>query len=824
MSVGSLVVLLAALPAGPVPPAPTAPSPTLSSPDEQTLTAAHIPVGGPGLLDFLHKRSSPSPDKAQIAGLVKQLGDQVAATRDAASAQLTSIGEAAVPVLREAANNLDDPDFAGRARQCLQNIEGPQAANLSMAVARAVAALKPAGGADALLGFLPFAENDKVSQEVETALAAVALRDGKPESALVRALTDAAPARRAAAAVALCRVGGEDQLPAVRELLKDPKPTVRFRAAMALADAYSADGIPVMIDLLSELPTEQRKQAEEYLTALAGEWAVAGPAGNDATSRKLRREAWNAWWHGIDDKVLLDEFKSRTMTDEERDQALALIQKLDDVSAEVREKASTDLVGLGLRVTPLLRQAAVSTNPRIGPFALKCLQLIEKGSPNPLPAAAGRMLAMRAPDGAVATLLAYLPYADSADSGEQLRDLLSNLAVHDARAVPVLLKALDEKIPVRRSAAAVALVRRGGADNLAAVKKLFKDADPDVRFRTAMAVLTAARDKDSVPVLIALLAELPQDKVWQAEETLVFIAGDKAPAVSMVGDAEARKKASEAWVKWWADNNASVDLAKLDLTEQRELGYVLITENNFPGKNTGRIAELDAGGQVRWQIDNASFPQDAVATNNNHVILIDNNGMHVAEREIPPGNKIIWEKNLPQQAFRVQRLANGNTFVACRNGLLEYDRTGKEVLNQQRPNEWLFDAQKLPDGQIVLLNNAGRYTRIGADGKEAKAFNVPQNILQFGMNGAAALPNDHVLVASWQVVGNVQGKVTELDADGKTVMEAGVMQPNNFYRLPNGHTLVTCQNQTHVVELDKTGKIVNDMKDLQFRPWRVSRR
>src|SRR6516225_7835481 len=112
MSVGSLVVLLAALPAGPVPPAPTAPSPTLSSPDEQTLTAAHIPVGGPGLLDFLHKRSSPSPDKAQIAGLVKQLGDQVAATRDAASAQLTSIGEAAVPVLREAANNLDDPDFA----------------------------------------------------------------------------------------------------------------------------------------------------------------------------------------------------------------------------------------------------------------------------------------------------------------------------------------------------------------------------------------------------------------------------------------------------------------------------------------------------------------------------------------------------------------------------------------------------------------------------------------------------------------------------------------------------------------------------------------
>src|SRR4029077_16181398 len=117
-----------------------------------------------------------------------------------------------------------------------------------------------------------------------------------------------------------------------------------------------------------------------------------------ATSRKLRREAWNAWWHGIDDKVLLDEFASRTMTDEERDQALALIQKLDDVSADVREKASTELVGLGLKVTPLLRQAAAGANPRIAPFAAKCLQWIEKDAPNPLPAAAGRLLALRTPD------------------------------------------------------------------------------------------------------------------------------------------------------------------------------------------------------------------------------------------------------------------------------------------------------------------------------------------------------------------------------------------------------------------------------------------
>ena len=55
-------------------------------------------------------------------------------------------------------------------------------------------------------------------------------------------------------------------------------------------------------------------------------------------------------------------------------------------------------------------------------------------------------------------------------------------------------------------------------------------------------------------------------------------------------------------------------------------------------------------------------------------------------------------------------------------------------------------------------------------------------------------------------------------------MEANVQQANNFFRLSNGHTLVTCLNQTHIVELDQAGKVVNDMKDLTYHPWRVSRR
>ena len=103
----------------------------------------------------------------------------------------------------------------------------------------------------------------------------------------------------------------------------------------------------------------------------------------------------------------------------------------------------------------------------------------------------------------------------------------------------------------------------------------------------------------------------------------------------------------------------------------------------------------------------------------------------------------------------MQRLPNGNTFVACRNALVEFDRTGKEVFNQQRTNEMAPRRRRsCRDGQIALVNNQGGYARLDAPGKEVKSLHVPFNI-NFGVNGGQVLPNDHVLVTSWNA-----GKVT----------------------------------------------------------------
>src|SRR5262249_3895558 len=151
--------------------------------------------------------------------------------------------------------------------------EGPTAAGIPAAAARLLAVRKPAGAAEALLAYLPFADDQAVADEVARSLWIIAFPDGKADPPILRALNDPIPARRAAAAEALCRKHHPEHWAAVRELFRDPKPAVRLRAAIALAGQQDAESIPVLIDLVAELPGASRRQAEVVLEELAGEWA-----------------------------------------------------------------------------------------------------------------------------------------------------------------------------------------------------------------------------------------------------------------------------------------------------------------------------------------------------------------------------------------------------------------------------------------------------------------------------------------------------------------------------------------------------------------------
>src|SRR5262249_3837514 len=151
--------------------------------------------------------------------LVQKLADSSVGVRERAVLELASLGLPAVPLLREAAGDAD-PERGRRAQECLRLIEKAEPTHLPQAAARLVALRRPAGAAEALLGYLPFAESDALATEVQTALNALAAGDAKPDQALIAALGNKSPPRRAAAAEALCRNPSREARQMVANLLK----------------------------------------------------------------------------------------------------------------------------------------------------------------------------------------------------------------------------------------------------------------------------------------------------------------------------------------------------------------------------------------------------------------------------------------------------------------------------------------------------------------------------------------------------------------------------------------------------------------------------
>jgi hypothetical protein len=271
--------------------------------DEQKLESAGLATDGPALLNFFRRQTLTLAVRERIATLVQQLGDKSFKIRDKASAELPTMGMIAVPFLRQASTSAD-LEVACRADVCLRHIEEKDLrVGVPAAAARLVASRKPEGATEVLLAFVPSVENDSVAKEVRSALVAVAVHDGKPEHALLDALNDSVPARRAAAVESLGQAGLAKQRPEVRKLLHDPDLLVRQRAALALAVAGEKEAIPVLIDLLAQLPAVRGRQAEALLLRLAGDNAPSVALGKDDASRNKCRDAWAAWWNEQNGKV-----------------------------------------------------------------------------------------------------------------------------------------------------------------------------------------------------------------------------------------------------------------------------------------------------------------------------------------------------------------------------------------------------------------------------------------------------------------------------------------------------------------------------------------
>jgi HEAT repeat protein len=793
-----------------VPTKPTTPdkAPPVN-PDEQALKAARLSPTGPELLDFFRKRATPDPGLNRVNELIRRLADKAATKSDSAFGELVSLGASAIAELRLASNNLDDLDAAGRAKQCLQLIEGPSAVALTKTAARRLGQQRPAGTAEVLLAYLPFADDDGVVQEISTALTAVALKDGKLDPALLKALEDPTPIRRGVAAEVVCKSGGSAERSRVLPLLKDPKPTVRLRAAHGLARNHDAEAIPVLIELLAELPATQRKLAEDYLAQLAGEWAVTVPPGDDPVLRTVRRDLWVAWWKAVDGASLLEGFRKRTLSDADRDEILGLIEKLDNADLEIREKAAVALVARGAAAAPLLHQAAATGKPSVRLHAARCLQLIGKEVAGQVPTVAVRLVSLRKPPGTAEVLLGFTPFAENESVARELQAALSAVAVKDGKPDPVLIKGLKDAVGLRRSAAAEALCRAGLKPIPDEVLPLLQDREAVVRSRVALA-LVEVKDKRAIPTLIALLGDLPADQCWQIEEVLGQIASGKGPAGPPGTDAAARQKHREAWALWWQQNGATLDLNKID-SSQGMMGHTLILAQFDGPRRTNRVLEVDLAGKVLWQIEGLNFAVDAQYAGGDRVLIIERGG-RVTERDTK--GAVIWEKQVGN-AQTCERLQNGNTLIVAQQQIVEVDREGKDVVTYTRPASDIAAAHRLPDGQVAILTYQANYVVLDKSSKETKTVNVP-----FVQNWAAStqfLPNDRLLVSMAS-----NNKVAEYDLEGKEIWSATVPSPNSAVRLTNGHTLVVSMGQ-QIVEINRAGQTVWEYKD-NVRPLKARRR
>lgn len=274
--------------------------------DVESMKSAGFGDDTAALIAFFKDHTITEADKGKILGLIKQLGDDSFDVREVASEQLAKSGTFAISLLKAAANAKDgDPEIARRAEIALKIIEKVPTRTLALAAARLLAVRKEPGISEAILSYIPYAEDEAVMEELRNTLAAVAVRDGKPDAALEAILASKEVAKRALAAEAFTRTADKASRARMKELLKkETEAEVKFVIALSLVgDDRDKTMIPELIKQMADVATEKGWKAEELLYRIAGEDAPNVSVGGDAAAKAKAREEWTKWWTANEAKV-----------------------------------------------------------------------------------------------------------------------------------------------------------------------------------------------------------------------------------------------------------------------------------------------------------------------------------------------------------------------------------------------------------------------------------------------------------------------------------------------------------------------------------------
>jgi hypothetical protein len=180
---------------------------------------------------------------------------------------------------------------------------------------------------------------------------------------------------------------------------------------------------------------------------------------------------------GTDGPALLEYLRGQTPDAARLAKVKALVRQLGDDAFEKREEASKALAAAGVIALPFLREAVKGDDREVVRRARECLRQIGNGPGVEVPAAAVRLLGWKRPAGAAQVLLNYLPVADEPVARE-VRAALVAVAQRDGKPGPDLLRALDDKEPVKREAARGVLGKDGGAFVKRPGRRLFFQGPP----------------------------------------------------------------------------------------------------------------------------------------------------------------------------------------------------------------------------------------------------------------------------------------------------------------------------------------------------------
>ncbi|MBY0459838.1 MAG: PQQ-binding-like beta-propeller repeat protein [Gemmataceae bacterium] len=567
---------------------------------------------------------------------------------------------------------------------------------------------------------------------------------------------------------------------------------------------------------------------------------VAQPKADDPNAPPSDAEALKKVGLSEDDAAgLLGYLKSRTLTDADRSKIGQVIERFGADDFEERVKATEDVEKFGSAAIGPLKTAEKGTDPEVAYRARIALRRMEKVPHAAVASAAVRSLVKLKPKDAPAVLLGFLPMADTEEVADDIQAALTVLAVADGKAAPALVQALTDGSALRRTAAYVALIEGGPAnqkvrlpDALPLVKAAVqKETDTEAKFRGLWALLLTVRDKDAVADLIALVPQLPRGRLWQVEEFLLLAAGKDKPDTRMGRSAEALGKARDAWAGWWKQKGGAFDLAKFEF-KPRVTGFTDIVEYDNTGFGRTRLTILGPDMKARaitgggaGGANQLRNPSDVKKLPNGNFLFVEPDYGRLTERDT--AGRVV-KTTQASNPLSVDLLPDGGLVLVCRNQVIQYDKDMKQVwASAQRPNYDIFGGKRMPDGDIVYVtqfngqpNQQNCFRVSGADGKEVgkpMTLGRVQTLQTLDSVGDSGL-----LVCE-------PNRVVEYDLKtGKDVWSYNVNYPTSVQRLPNGNTLITAPNYGNtgrVLEVEPGGEVVWEYESKDgLRPNRASRR